>query len=170
MDSLFQGNVSRAPILPLPASIIAAEQREQRDMLKGLGTCRSDCGEVDDYVLMGGFERGSVVGISAEDETQIGLAVCSPKANTHLLECQLRCFVVELTLYHELARSTDLDPLAAAWFRSQRHDYHTEASRCDFERSERHVSSFGQDDPGLERSCTEDLGGGLGQSDVILRI
>ncbi len=32
------------------------------------------CSELDDYLLLGGFERGSVVGVSAEEE-EMGLLV-----------------------------------------------------------------------------------------------
>jgi hypothetical protein len=34
------------------------------------------CRELDEYVLLGGFERGSVVGVSAEDE-DVGMLVSS---------------------------------------------------------------------------------------------
>lgn len=44
--------------------------------MRGLGPCRSGCEDLDNYVLLaGGFERGSVVGISAEDEDGVGVMV-----------------------------------------------------------------------------------------------
>lgn len=52
--------------------------------MRQLGPCRSGCGELDDHVLLsGGFERGSVVGVSAEDDGMglaVGLSLSPPLA------------------------------------------------------------------------------------------
>jgi hypothetical protein len=48
------------------------EDRRQRNV--GKGNLTTGCGELDEYVLLGGFERGSVVGVSAEGE-EMGLRV-----------------------------------------------------------------------------------------------
>ncbi|KAK1239214.1 hypothetical protein MKX08_006275 [Trichoderma sp. CBMAI-0020] len=59
---------------PVPASALASIERQRRDFVRGLGPCRSGCEDLDNYVLLaGGFERGSVVGISAEDEDGVGV-------------------------------------------------------------------------------------------------
>lgn len=61
---------------PVSASILASIEKQRRDLVIGLGPCRSGCEGLDDYVLLsGGFERGSVVGISAEDEDGAGVMV-----------------------------------------------------------------------------------------------
>lgn len=61
---------------PVPATIIAELETRRRDANRMLGPCQSGCAEVDDYVLLGGFERGSVVGVSCEDE-RFGVTVGS---------------------------------------------------------------------------------------------
>lgn len=43
--------------------------------MRSLGPCPSGCGDLDGYVLLGGLERGSVVGISAEEEDAVGVTV-----------------------------------------------------------------------------------------------
>ncbi|KAK2590226.1 hypothetical protein QQS21_012087, partial [Conoideocrella luteorostrata] len=62
------------PLSPVAAIVVAERESERRNHLRQLGPCRSGCGELDDYVLLGGFERGSVVGVSAEEEST-GLAL-----------------------------------------------------------------------------------------------
>ncbi|PKK43899.1 hypothetical protein CI102_12503 [Trichoderma harzianum] len=63
------------------ASALASIEKRRRDFVRSLGPCPSGCEDLDVYVLLGGFERGSVVGISAEDEDGVGLGlqvlVCS---------------------------------------------------------------------------------------------
>lgn len=59
---------------PVPASILAEREAHRRNALRELGCCKTGCPELDDYVLLGGFERGCVVGISAEDE-EVGVQV-----------------------------------------------------------------------------------------------
>lgn len=59
----------------MPASILAYKERERINRLRSLGLYKSGYDEIDE-VLLGGFERGSIVGISSEDEDQFGLQVC----------------------------------------------------------------------------------------------
>ncbi|KAG5823124.1 hypothetical protein H9Q74_006789 [Fusarium xylarioides] len=61
---------------PIPAAILVDREVKRRDALALLGACKTGCKVIDDEVMLGGFERGSVVGISAEDEelgVQLGL-------------------------------------------------------------------------------------------------
>ncbi|RTE74447.1 hypothetical protein BHE90_011101 [Fusarium euwallaceae] len=63
---------------PIPASVLADKEARRRDAAAvQLGYCMTGCAVLDDDVLLlGGFERGSVVGVSAEDEemgVQLGL-------------------------------------------------------------------------------------------------
>ncbi|RSL41827.1 hypothetical protein CEP53_012532 [Fusarium sp. AF-6] len=54
---------------PIPASVLADKEAQRRDAVAQLGYCMTGCAVLDDDVLLlGGFERGSVVGVSAEDE------------------------------------------------------------------------------------------------------
>lgn len=60
----------------MSASALASIEKQRRDFVRGLGPCRSGCEDLDNYLLLtGGFERGSVVGISAEDEDGVGVMV-----------------------------------------------------------------------------------------------
>ncbi|EHK25047.1 uncharacterized protein TRIVIDRAFT_129829, partial [Trichoderma virens Gv29-8] len=63
------------------ASALASIEKRRRDFVRSLGPCPSGCHDLDKHVLLGGLERGSVVGISAEDEDGVGLGlqvlVCS---------------------------------------------------------------------------------------------
>ncbi|KAM0439761.1 hypothetical protein ACHAPT_000855 [Fusarium lateritium] len=64
------------PLDPVPASVLADKEARRRDAAAELGRCMTGCAVLDDEVLLGGFERGSVVGVSAEDEemgVQLGL-------------------------------------------------------------------------------------------------
>ncbi|OTA02959.1 hypothetical protein A9Z42_0033700 [Trichoderma parareesei] len=74
------------PQLPKPsrpkrvsAAALARIEKQRRDIVKRLGPCPSGCSDLDGYVLLGGLERGSVVGISAEEEDVAGLtiSICS---------------------------------------------------------------------------------------------
>lgn len=60
---------------PIPATVIAELEARRRDANLRLGLCGSGCSEVDEYVLLGGLERGCVVGVSCEDEG-FGVTVC----------------------------------------------------------------------------------------------
>jgi hypothetical protein len=55
------------PATPILASQLLAIEEKQRTRFASRGeTIRIGCGEIDDYMLGGGCERGVVVGISAE--------------------------------------------------------------------------------------------------------
>ncbi len=61
---------------PIPATVLADDEAARRDRIARLGRLRTGCDEVDSYVLAGGgFERGSVVGLSAEEEDEFGVPV-----------------------------------------------------------------------------------------------
>ncbi len=59
---------------PLPASLVLDQELARRELLSANGNLMTGCSELDDYLLLGGFERGSVVGVSAEEE-EMGLLV-----------------------------------------------------------------------------------------------
>ncbi|VUC33139.1 unnamed protein product, partial [Clonostachys rosea] len=58
---------------PVVASTVLNSERERRVYNQKLGACRTGCDDIDDYVLIGGLERGSVVGLSSEREDEFGL-------------------------------------------------------------------------------------------------
>ncbi|KAF5621818.1 hypothetical protein F52700_10690 [Fusarium sp. NRRL 52700] len=61
---------------PIPAAILVDKEVKRRDANALLGACKTGCKVIDEEVMLGGFERGCVVGISAEDEelgVQLGL-------------------------------------------------------------------------------------------------
>ncbi|KAF4496572.1 hypothetical protein FAGAP_7269 [Fusarium agapanthi] len=63
---------------PIPAAILVDKEVKRRDAIALLGACKTGCEVIDEEVMLGGFERGSVVGISAEDEelgVQLGLQI-----------------------------------------------------------------------------------------------
>ncbi|KAL7931094.1 hypothetical protein V8C35DRAFT_311300 [Trichoderma chlorosporum] len=66
-------NSSRSTIVS--ASALASSEKRRRDLVRSLGPCPSGCKDLDEYVLMGGFERGSVAGISAEEEDGVGVTL-----------------------------------------------------------------------------------------------
>ncbi|KDN61040.1 hypothetical protein CSUB01_09435 [Colletotrichum sublineola] len=59
---------------PISAAVLCSQEVKRRDAAKKRGPLRVGCREVDEEVLVGGFERGTVVGISAESE-QMGLLI-----------------------------------------------------------------------------------------------
>lgn len=59
---------------PVSASTVAENETRRRDANQRLGACCCGCSEVDDYTLLGGVERGSIVGVSSEEES-FGLTV-----------------------------------------------------------------------------------------------
>lgn len=65
---------SHFPIEPVSAAVLVDAEVRRRDALRALGCCKTGCADVDDYVLLGGFERGCVVGVTAEDE-ELGVLV-----------------------------------------------------------------------------------------------
>ncbi|KAI6778112.1 uncharacterized protein J7T54_001533 [Emericellopsis cladophorae] len=54
---------------PIPANIIASNEIKRRDVNIDAGRLCVGCSEIDDQVLLGGFERGAVVGVSSEVES-----------------------------------------------------------------------------------------------------
>ncbi|KAM7190555.1 hypothetical protein V8F20_009688 [Naviculisporaceae sp. PSN 640] len=60
--------------LPVPASVLVDRELARRRKLRRQQkrNILTGCREIDDYVLLGGFERGCVVGISSEDD-EMGL-------------------------------------------------------------------------------------------------
>ncbi|XEV03846.1 hypothetical protein FSHL1_009133 [Fusarium sambucinum] len=67
---------SHFPLEPIPASVLAEKEAHRRDAVALLGSCKTGCVVVDEDVLLGGFDRASIVGVSAEDEelgVQLGL-------------------------------------------------------------------------------------------------
>lgn len=79
--SASSGSGAEWSIEPVSAAVLHSRETKRRDELLRRGPVRTGCDEVDEYILLGGFERGSVVGISAEDEV-FGMRV---KAGTPLL-------------------------------------------------------------------------------------
>ncbi|KAL7947172.1 hypothetical protein V8C42DRAFT_316919 [Trichoderma barbatum] len=60
---------------PVSAAALAAIEKRRRDLVRSLGPCPSGCKDLDNYVLLGGLERGSVVGLSAEEEDAVGVTL-----------------------------------------------------------------------------------------------
>ncbi|QPC58582.1 hypothetical protein HYE67_000813 [Fusarium culmorum] len=56
------------PLEPIPASVLARKEANRRDAVALLGSYKTGCAVVDENVLLGGFDRASIVGVSAEDE------------------------------------------------------------------------------------------------------
>ncbi|KAG5975786.1 hypothetical protein E4U58_007326 [Claviceps cyperi] len=82
------GHRSPTPLPPLPARILAAQEVRRRNALRERGSCRSGCGDLDTHVLrVGGFERGCVVGVSAEEEEGVGMALGLQVLSRELLDC-----------------------------------------------------------------------------------
>ncbi|POS71057.1 hypothetical protein DHEL01_v210550 [Diaporthe helianthi] len=65
---------SHFQIEPVSGATLFEQETRRRDALARRGRCLTGCLELDDQVLLGGFERGCVVGISAEDE-DVGLLI-----------------------------------------------------------------------------------------------
>ncbi|KAK5656220.1 hypothetical protein OQA88_4981 [Cercophora sp. LCS_1] len=53
---------------PLPASTLLDRELARKRRLKERGNVLTRCKDLDEYVLLGGLERGCVVGVSAEEE------------------------------------------------------------------------------------------------------
>lgn len=86
---------------PIPATTIAYNEIQRRDANVNLGLCKIGCPEIDDYVLQGGLERGSVVGVSAEKE-EFGVTVpllSPPSFSHHPLTYHLACYANASTRY-----------------------------------------------------------------------
>ncbi|GJN81446.1 hypothetical protein PLIIFM63780_004980 [Purpureocillium lilacinum] len=82
---------SHFPLDPVPASVLAAGELARRNAARALGPCGVGCAEVDDEALLGagGLERGSVVGVSCEDEDGFGLTVVVRMLLAHETETAL---------------------------------------------------------------------------------
>jgi hypothetical protein len=77
---------------PIQASVLCEREAKRRDQATKLGSCRTGCPEVDERVLLGGFERGSVVGISAEEEgfgLLVGVTLRCFEGMDEVLVCQV---------------------------------------------------------------------------------
>lgn len=79
---------------PLPASLLLDREIARKEALAGKGNVMTGCPELDEYVLLGGLERGSVVGVSAEEEemsmlvgfqTLARLVATEPTANVRVV-------------------------------------------------------------------------------------
>ena len=62
---------------PVPATILLDQELARRKLADRKGRLVTVCSALDNYVLLGGFERSSVVGVSAEDEEMSLLVSCS---------------------------------------------------------------------------------------------
>jgi hypothetical protein len=61
---------------PVSAAVLASLEHERRERVAGKGRCGVGCAEIDERVLLGGLERGAVVGVSSEEE-EFGVLVRS---------------------------------------------------------------------------------------------
>lgn len=69
-------------IEPVSAAVLASLEHERRDKVRRKGNCGVGCREVDEKVLMGGLERGVVVGVSSETSPEdFGLRVGFPRVS-----------------------------------------------------------------------------------------
>ncbi|KAJ0295359.1 hypothetical protein COL516b_012652 [Colletotrichum fioriniae] len=65
---------SHFPLEPVSAAVLCSRETKRRDAAVARGRVRVGSREVDEEVLGGGFERGSVVGLSSESE-QMGILI-----------------------------------------------------------------------------------------------
>ncbi|ROW16361.1 hypothetical protein VPNG_02762 [Cytospora leucostoma] len=65
---------SHFPLEPVSGATLFDQEKRRKDGLKKRGNCLTGCRELDHEVLLGGFERGCVVGLSAEEE-EMGLVI-----------------------------------------------------------------------------------------------
>ncbi|KAL0937369.1 uncharacterized protein CTRU02_207100 [Colletotrichum truncatum] len=84
---------SHFPLEPISAAVLCRKETKRRDALKKRGPVRVGCPEIDEYVLMGGLERGSVVGLSAESE-QMGLLISMQALANDLCSGDARAMIV----------------------------------------------------------------------------
>ncbi|KAK4137058.1 hypothetical protein BT67DRAFT_440059, partial [Trichocladium antarcticum] len=82
------------PLQPLPASVLLEQELARKNLLCKKGNIRTGCKELDEYVLLGGLERGSVVGVSAEEEEMGMLLGLQTVANTLGRNSMARAMVV----------------------------------------------------------------------------
>jgi hypothetical protein len=69
------------PLEPISGAVLLDQELIHQEVAKARGNIFTGCDEVDSHVLLGGVERGWVVGLSAEDEV-FGLLVRSLAYNT----------------------------------------------------------------------------------------
>lgn len=69
---------------PVSGATLFEQETRRRDALARRGRCVTGCRELDEQVLLGGFERGCVVGVSAEEE-DVGLLVSEHRLPTRHL-------------------------------------------------------------------------------------
>ncbi|KAK1513532.1 uncharacterized protein CCOS01_14474 [Colletotrichum costaricense] len=65
---------SHFPLEPVSAAVLCSRETKRRDAAVARGRVQVGSQEVDEEVLCGGFERGSVVGLSSESE-QMGILI-----------------------------------------------------------------------------------------------
>ncbi|KXH26904.1 hypothetical protein CSIM01_07052 [Colletotrichum simmondsii] len=65
---------SHFPLEPVSAAVLCSRETKRRDAAVARGRVQVGSREVDEEVLCGGFERGSVVGLSSESE-QMGILI-----------------------------------------------------------------------------------------------
>ncbi|ROW10615.1 hypothetical protein VMCG_01997 [Cytospora schulzeri] len=65
---------SHSPLDPVSGATLFEQEKKRRDGLRRRGNCLTGCRELDHEVLLGGFERGCVVGLSTEEE-EVGLLI-----------------------------------------------------------------------------------------------
>lgn len=82
---------------PVSGVILFEQETQRRDALARRGKCLTGCRELDEQVLLGGFERGCVVGVSAEEE-DVGLLVSTNFFAWYLAECDLLTKCVQIGL------------------------------------------------------------------------
>ena len=80
---------SHFPLEPVTAATLAEAEGRRRREARARGACASGCAEVDDCLLLGGLERGCVVGVSAEEE-DFGVMVCCSFSLIFVVERRLR--------------------------------------------------------------------------------
>lgn len=67
--------VTDVQLTPVCASMLVDQEATTHDRLARLHSINYGCTELDDVVLRGGLQRGSIVGISATDTDCFGLMV-----------------------------------------------------------------------------------------------
>jgi len=72
---------SGVPSEPMNGAVLYDQEVARRNGLALEGNCLTGCQEIDDEVLLGGFERGCVVGISCQED-EIGLVVGEPSSSS----------------------------------------------------------------------------------------
>lgn len=65
-------------VTPVSAGVLASLEHERREIVRRKNLCTVGCVEVDEQVLLGGLERGVVVGLSSQmagSEADFGILV-----------------------------------------------------------------------------------------------